>query len=354
MADIDQGKLEVLLGRAIGDMGAAMSAALVRIGDELGLYRALAAAGEAGLTPAALARQTGTNERNVREWCCAQAASGYIEHRGDDSFAMTPEQRLCFADERSPACVLGGFEIVHSVHCDQPKLTDVFRSGRGFGWHEHHHGLFRGTERFFRPGYTAHLVDEWLPALDGVVERLRDGALVADVGCGHGASTILMAQAFPASRFVGFDYHAPSVERARALADEAGVTTRVRFEVARAQDFPGASYDLVAFFDCLHDMGDPVGAAGHVRAALAPDGAWLLVEPLAGDRVEDNLHPVGRLFYTASAAICTPAAMSQDGGWALGAQAGEGRLRDVLQRGGFTRVRRVAETPFNMVLEARA
>jgi SAM-dependent methyltransferase len=233
-------------------------------------------------------------------------------------------------------------------------LAEAFRTGRGVGWHEHHHGLFRGTERFFRGGYAAHLVDAWLPALDGTVDRLRDGALVADVGCGHGASTILMAQAFPNSRFVGFDYHDASVLRARTLAAEAGVADRVTFERARAQDFPGTNYDLVAFFDCLHDMGDPVGAAAHVRSTLAPDGAWMLVEPRAGDRVEDNLHPVGRVFYSASTVICTPAAMSQEGGWALGAQAGETRLREVLQRGGFTRVRRVAETPFNMVLEARA
>jgi SAM-dependent methyltransferase len=348
----DPAKLDAFMGKMIHDMGAAASAALVVLGDRLGLYRALADAGP--LTPAGLARRTGTAERYVREWLAAQAASGYVEYRPDDgTYAMTPEQAFALADEQSPAFVPGFYESVASLFKDEPKIREAFKTGRGVGWHEHSPCLFRGTERFFRPGYAAHLVGEWLPALDGVVAKLQRGATVADVGCGHGASAVVMARAFPRSTFVGFDYHAPSVERATAAAREAGVDGNCRFEVAAAKEFPGAGYDLVAFFDCLHDMGDPVGAARHVRRSLAPDGTWLVVEPNAADTVEGNLNPVGRVFYAASTMICVPASLSQEVGLALGAQAGEARLRDVITQGGFTRFRRAAQTPFNLVFEAR-
>ncbi len=349
---MDPARLDAFLGQLVGDLGASLTAALVVVGDKLGLYRGLADGGPQ--TAEELAQRTGTDARYVHEWLCAQAAAGYVTYdAAARRFSLDDVQRTAFTDEASPAFFLGGFQVVDSVFKDEPKLTEAFRSGRGVGWHEHHPGLFRGTERFFRPGYNANLTTSWIPALDGVEAKLRAGATVADVGCGHGASTIVMAQAYPRSRFVGFDYHGPSIERARALAAEAGVGERVRFDVARAQDYPGDGYDLVAFFDCLHDMGDPVGAARNVRRSLAPDGTWLLVEPMAGDRVEDNLNPVGRVFYGASTMICTPAARSQEGGFALGAQAGEGQLRALLQQAGFARVRRAASTPFNLVLEVR-
>jgi 2-polyprenyl-3-methyl-5-hydroxy-6-metoxy-1,4-benzoquinol methylase len=266
---------------------------------------------------------------------------------------MTEEQTFTLADESSPAYIPGAFLVAMTNFVDLPKLTAAFKSGEGVGWHEHHHCLFEGTEKFFRPSYAGNLVSSWLPSLDGVAAKLERGARVADVGCGHGASTILMAKAFPASRFYGFDYHAPSIDVARKAAEEAGVADRVTFEVASAKSFPGSEYDLVAFFDCLHDMGDPVGASSHVFQSLAPDGAWMIVEPNAHDRVEENLNPVGRIFYSASTMICTPASRSQEVGLALGAQAGEARLAAVIKRGGFTRVRRATETPFNMILEAR-
>ena len=266
---------------------------------------------------------------------------------------MTAEQAMVLADDTSPAFMAGGFEVLASMFKDEPKISEAFRSGRGVGWHEHSPCLFRGTERFFRTGYAAHLVHEWLPALAGVREKLERGAKVADVGCGHGASSILMAQAFPNSSFIGFDYHGPSVERARAAAREAGVEQRCRFEVADAKSYPGNDYDLVAFFDCLHDMGDPIGAAKHVRQSLGADGTWLIVEPFASDAVEDNLNPVGRIYYAASTMICVPASLSQDGGMALGAQAGEAGCVKWLLAGGFTRFRRATATPFNLVLEAR-
>jgi SAM-dependent methyltransferase len=266
---------------------------------------------------------------------------------------MTAEQALALADDRSPVFVPGAFEVVASMFKDEPKVSEAFRSGRGVGWHEHSPCLFRGTERFFRAGYAAHLVPEWLPALTGMREKLERGARVADVGCGHGASTVLMAQAFPNSTFTGFDYHGPSVERARAAAREAGVEPRCRFEVADAKSYPGTGYDLVAVFDCLHDMGDPAGVAKYVRQSLDADGTWLIVEPYAADAVEGNFNPVGRIFYAGSTMICVPASLSQEGGLALGAQAGEARLRQVVLAGGFTRFRRAAATPFNLVLEAR-
>lgn len=348
----DQGKLETLVGKMLGDLGAAFIVPLVRIGDKLGLYRALAEAGP--VTSSELATRTSTAERYVREWLAAHAAAGYVEYDARTGrFAMTPEQIMVFADPENPTFMLGAFEVASANTIDAPKVAEAFRTGQGVGWHEHSQCLFSGVERFFRPGYNANLVQNWLPALDGVVEKLARGAKVADVGCGHGASTILMAKAFPNSTFIGFDNHAPSIERARTLAKEEDVGENVIFAVAGAKDFPGRDYDLIAFFDCLHDMGDPVGAAAHVRDALAVDGTWMIVEPFAGDRVEDNLNPIGRLYYAASTMVCTPASLAQEVGLGLGAQAGEARLTKVLREGGFTRVRRAATTPFNLILQAK-
>jgi SAM-dependent methyltransferase len=349
-AAVDPERLDAFLGQFVLDAGAAMATPNIIAGDRLGLYRALADTMPA--TPAQVAEKAGCDERYVREWLCGQAAGGYVEYdRADGSFSMTPEQVACLADESSPTFVAGAFEIAGSVCRDIDRLTAALQDGDGVGWHEHDPALFRGTDRFFRPGYVAHLLTEWLPALDGVVAKLEAGAKVADVGCGLGASTILMAEAFPASAITGFDYHDASIEAARATAARAGVAAS--FEVAPAAAFGGTGYDLVCMFDCLHDMGDPVGAARHVRDALAPDGTWLLVEPMAGDRVEDNLNPVGRIFYSASTLICTPASRSQEVGLALGAQAGPERLAGVVGEGGFSRFRRAAETPFNLVFEAR-
>ena len=348
----DQARLDEFVGKMLNDMGAVATGAMVLIGDKLGLYKALAE-GDA-LAPAELAARTGTAERYIREWLAAQAAAGYVQYRPETgTYAMTAEQAMVLADDASPAFMAGGFEVFASMFRDEPKISEAFRSGRGVGWHEHSPCLFRGTDRFFRTGYAAHLVQEWLPALAGVREKLERGAKVADVGCGHGASTILMAQAFPSSSFTGFDYHGASVDRARAAAREAGVERSCRFEVADAKGYPGNDYDLVAFFDCLHDMGDPAGAAKHVRQSLGADGTWLIVEPYANDTVEGNLNPVGRIYYAASTMICVPASLSQEVGLALGAQAGEARLREVVMAGGFTRFRRATATPFNLVLEAR-
>ena len=351
-AQPDPEKLEAFMGRMVGDMGAAISAALVVLGDRLGLYKALAQLGPS--TPAELANRAGATERYVREWLAAQAAADYVTYdKAADRFFMTPEQAAVFADEGAPTFLAGGYEVVAAMFRDEPRVAEAFRTGQGVGWHEHDACLFRGTERFFRPGYNANLVSNWIPALDGMEARLRAGAKVADVGCGHGASTILMAQAFPNSRFTGFDYHPASIERARAAAEEAGVADRADFQVASAKDYPGRDYDLVAIFDALHDIGDPVGAAQHILYTLKPDGAWLLVEPFAHDALEENLNPVGRLFYSASTMICTPASLSQEVGLGLGAQAGEARLKDVVEQAGFTRFRRATETPFNLVLEVR-
>jgi len=341
--------IEEFAHKALGDVAGALTASLVVIGDKLGLYKALA---KGSATPVELATRTGTTERYVREWLNAQAAAGYVTYEGG-RYTLPAAHAACLADEESPACVLGAFQAMTAAMRANGKVSEGFKSGCGVGWHEHDPDLFVGVERFFRPGYNAHLVSEWIPALDGVQEKLERGARVADIGCGLGASTIILAKAFPRSKFVGFDYHGPSIERARERARAAGVADRVRFEVAAAKAFPGDHYDLIAFFDCLHDMGDPVGAARHVRQALAPDGTWLLVEPFANDRVEENLNPVGRLFYSVSTLVCTPASLAQEVGLALGAQAGEGRLREVLEQAGFTRIRRATETPFNLVLEAR-
>jgi ubiquinone/menaquinone biosynthesis C-methylase UbiE len=338
--------------KAFGDIGATLTASLVVIGDRLGLYRTLASG---PLTPAELAARSATSERYVREWCAAQAAAGYLTYESETGRYTLPEAHaVALTDEESPACVLGGFQGMTAATRATPKIIEAFRTGKGVGWHEHDANLFEGVERFFRPGYNANLVASWIPALDGVEEKLRDGAYVADVGCGHGASTIILAKAFPRAMFVGYDYHPASIESARRRASEAGVADRVRFEVASAKEYPGRhAYDLVACFDCLHDMGDPVGAARHVRETLKPDGTWMLVEPFAHDRVEDNLNPLGRVYYSVSTLVCTPASLSQEVGLALGAQAGEGRLREVLEKAGFTHVRRATETPFNLVIEAK-
>ena len=349
---VDEEKLQEFMGKALGDMGAALNAALVLLGDELGLYKAMDGAG--AITADALAEKTGTFPRYVREWLAAQAASGYVTYDpATRTFTLPPEQALALAQEGSPAFIPGAFQIIRSVMLDEPVVREAFKTGSGVGWHEHSPELFKGTERFFRPGYAAHLVSEWIPALEGVEEKLRRGARVADVGCGHGASTILMAEAFPNSRFFGFDYHAPSIEIARMTAEMAGVEDRCNFEAAPSKSYPGENYDLVAFFDCLHDMGDPVGAAAHVRQTLAPDGTWMIVEPFAHDRLEDNLNPVGRVFFAASTMICTPASRAQEVGLALGAQAGEAQLREIVTCGGFSHFRRATETPFNIILEAR-
>ena len=348
---INEDKLNAFMGRFVGDLGAVMHAATVVVGDQLGLYKRLA---EGPSDVETLARKTETDARYLREWLSAQAASGYVHYDpATQRFSLSEEQAFALAQEGSPAFIPGAFQIGVAQFKAIPKMAKAMQTGLGLGWHEHDSALFHGTERFFRPGYAANLVSSWIPALEGVDAKLKAGAKVADVGCGHGASTIIMAQAYPKSSFVGFDYHEPSIEQARIKAKEAGVADRVRFETARAQDFPGDGYDLVAIFDALHDMGDPVGAAAHVRKSLKSDGTWLVVEPFANDKLEDNLNPVGRVFYSASTFICTPASRSQEVGACLGAQAGEARLREVATRGGFKRFRRATETPFNLVLEAR-
>jgi SAM-dependent methyltransferase len=349
---IDGEKLEQFVFRAVEEVGATLNAALVVMGDKLGLYRALAGAGP--LTPVELARRTGVTERYVREWLNAQAAGGYVEYDATGGrYSLPAEHAVALTDSESPAYLPGFFQIALGSVLDSPRITEAALKGEGLGWHEHGHDVFEGCERFFRPGYNANLLTAWLPALDGVVEKLERGATVADAGCGHGSSTILMAKAFPASTFVGSDYHEGSIETARRRAEEAGFGDRVRFEVAPAAGYGGSGYDLVTMFDCLHDMGDPVGAARHVRETLADDGTWMIVEPRAGDRVEENLNPVGRAYYGFSTLLCTPASLSQEVGLALGAQAGEARIRDVVSAGGLTRFRRAAETPFNLVFEAR-
>jgi SAM-dependent methyltransferase len=348
---VDEARLHELLGKAIVDFGATLHAPLVVIGDKLGLYKALAAAGP--LTPAELAARTHTAERYVREWVNAQTAGGYVDYDPvSGRYSLSTEQALLFADESSPAFLVGAFQTAVAAARIEPKLVEAFTSGAGVGWHEHDDGLFHGVERFFRTGYQANLVQSWIPALDGVEAKLREGALVADVGCGHGASTILLANAYPRSTFIGFDYHAPSIAAARRRAEAAGLADRVRFAVASSKDYTGGDYDLVATFDCLHDLGDPVGTAAHIRQTLAADGTWLIVEPYAGDRVEDNLNPVGRAYYSVSTLVCTPSSLAQEVGLGLGAQAGEARLRQVVTSGGFTRFRRATETPFNHILEA--
>ncbi|MDQ1410614.1 MAG: hypothetical protein QOJ41_2349 [Acidobacteriaceae bacterium] len=349
---IDQDKLHEFLGKAIVDFGATFNAALIRIGDKLGLYKALAKSGPQ--TPAQLATATGTSERYIREWLSEQAAGGYITYDAKKgAFHLSEEQAFAMADESSPVFLPGAFQVALAAIKAEEQITERFKTGEGMGWHEHHHELFVGTERFFRPGYAANLISAWIPSLKGVEEKLKKGARVADVGCGLGASTVLMAKSYPNSEFVGFDYHDKSIDTAKKRAKDAGVGDRIRFEVASAKSYPGADYDFVTFFDCLHDMGDPVGASTHVRNTLKKDGTWMIVEPFAGDKLEENLNPIGRAFYGASTLLCTPASLSQEVGLALGAQAGEKRLREVVTSGGFSHFRRATQTPFNLIFEAR-
>lgn len=351
-AAIDGAKLQAFIGRMLGDLGALTNSVLVHVGDQLGFYKTLMKSGP--MDSAALAKQTGTVERLVREWLSAQAAQGYVNYdKSSQKFSLSPEQAMVFADDESQFFMAGFFDLARGLFQDVPKIVNAFRTNGAMAWHEHNGCLFCGTRRIFRPAYNHHLVNEWLPALDGVVAKLQKGCGVADVGCGQGASTILMAKAFPNSKFFGYDYHADSIEVARQSAREAGVGERIAFETGVAKNFPAKSFDLICFFDCLHDMGDPVGAARHVSTALAADGTWMIVEPFANDSLEDNLNPVGALFYAASTAVCTPASLAQEVGLALGAQAGEARLKKVVMDGGFKCFRRAAETPFNMVLEAR-
>ncbi len=349
--DIDQDKLMDFLHRFVGDLGATMAAGNVVVGDRLGLYRALA---DQPMSPCELAERTGTTTRYVDEWLRGQAAGGYVQYDAAAGvYSLTPEQAFALTDPDGAVFAPGAFQLALGTLRAEPRVTDAFRTGAGIGWHEHHDEVFTGCERFFRPGYSANLVAGWLPALDGVVGKLRAGARVADVGCGLGASTALMASAYPRSTFSGSDYHEESVLQARKRIADAGLDDRVSFDVASAQDFGGGPYDLVTSFDCLHDMGDPLAAARHVRESLAPDGTWMVVEPYAGDAVADNLSPVGRVYYSFSTFLCVPNALSQDGGYSLGAQAGERSIARLAGDAGFTRFRRAAETPFNIVYEAR-
>jgi SAM-dependent methyltransferase len=350
--DIDRDRLGAFMGKMLGDFGAAANAALIKVGDRLGLYKVLAAKGP--MTSQQLAEASSTTERCVREWLSAQAASGYVEYDPTSGkFSMLPEQAMVFADEDSPYFMGAVGDMMSALILDEPKISEAFKSGKGVGWNERSECLFCGTARFFRTTYRHQLVQEWLPVLDGVVDKLTRGAAVADIGCGQGISTMLMAKAFPASRFYGFDAHPGSVDSARAAAECEGLGERVSFATATAKMVPANGYDLVCFFDCLHDMGDPAGALRHVRQTMADDGTCMLVEPFANDRLEDNFTSVGRLFYAASTMVCTPASMAQEAGLALGAQAGEARLREVAKQGGFTRFRRATETPFNLVLELK-
>jgi 2-polyprenyl-3-methyl-5-hydroxy-6-metoxy-1,4-benzoquinol methylase len=348
---VDQDKLMAFLGRFVGDLGATMAAGNVLVSGRLGLYRALA---DGPLQPQELAEKTGTAARYVEEWLRGQAASGYVEYDPEaGTYTLTEEQAFALTDPDGAVYMPGAFQLALAALRAEPRVAQAFRSGTGIGWHEHDAEVFTGCERFFRPGYAANLVSSWLPALGGVEAKLRAGARVADVGCGHGASTVLMAQAYPASMFVGSDYHDESIAQANRRAADARLNGSVRFEVASAQTFTGGPYDLVASFDCLHDMGDPLGAARHIREMLAADGTWMVVEPFAGDDVAGNLNPVGRVYYSFSTFLCVPNALSQDGGYSLGAQAGEAPIRRLALDAGFTRFRRVAETPFNIVYEAR-
>lgn len=347
---VDETKLNEFLGKAVGDLGAAMSATLILVGDRLGLYRELA---KRAMTSAQLAKATGTNERYVCEWLGNQGAGGYVQFDpASDEWSLSPEQALCLTDPNGPVDMPGAYNIVEATFHALEHTLEHFRSGAGMEWGEHHRCLFEGTERFFRAGYNTNLIGSWLPALDGVVDKLQRGAKVADVGCGRGASTILMANTYPDSEFIGYDYHRESVEAATEKAAAAG-SANARFEVADAASYAGKDFDLIAFFDCLHDMGDPVGVSRHAREAINDDGTAMIVEPFANDSMGDNLNPVGRVMYGASAQICVPVSLARNGP-ALGAQAGEARLREVVvEGGGFTRFRRATETPFNLVLEAR-
>lgn len=349
---MDQDKLNAFMGQVLGDLGGAFSIGLVRAGSELGLYKALHTDG--AMTSSQLASTTNCAERYVREWAAAQAASNYIAYDpATEKFSIPPEQAAVFADEDSPVYMVAGFDSAAAYLNGQDKINAAFKTGEGVAWGDHTGCLFCSVARFFRPGYKANLMQQWLPALDGVVEKLERGAKVADVGCGHGYSTVLMAEAFPNSTFIGYDFHPDSILQASKHATDHGVSEQCTFEVGGSTDFPGTDFDLVTFFDCLHDMGDPVGASAHVLQSLKPDGTWMVVEPNAGDKLEDNLNPVGRLYYSASTMVCVPCSLSQDVGAALGAQAGEKKLKEVITSGGFSKFRRAAETPINMILEAR-
>ncbi len=348
---LDMEKLNVFVGQFVGDLGAAAHSGMVVIGEKLGLYKALA---EGPVNSAELAEKTNTDERYIREWLASQAAGGYVTYdEKTRKFSLSEEQAFTLANEDSPAYLPGAFQLALGSLAAVPRITECFRSGAGMGWHEHEEDVFHGCEKFFRPSYAANLIGSWLPALDGVQAKLEAGARVADVGCGKGASTILMAKAFPKSQFFGFDYHDKSIEGAQAIAAREGIANRTNFNVAKAKEFPGKDYDLVTVFDCLHDMGDPVGAAKHVRQSLAKDGTWMIVEPFANDELKDNLNPVGRVYYSFSTLLCTPCSRSQEVALCLGAQSGEKRIREVVTAAGFTRFRRAAETPFNVVYEAR-
>ncbi|RXT44593.1 SAM-dependent methyltransferase [Bosea sp. Tri-44] len=348
MTQLNEATLNELVGRVLGDIGGAVSVPLVRIGDALGLYRTLKEIGPA--TADELASAAGCASRYMREWLSAQAASGYVRHEGG-TFSLTPEQSFIFAEPDSPVHLIGAFDTAAAMVENQPKVQAAFKTGRGVAWGEQAGCMFCAVARLFRPGYVNALVQDWLPALDGVVDRLKAGATVADVGCGHGLSTILMAQAFPKSHFTGYDFHPASIAAAIAHARSHGLTN-LTFEVGRAQDFGGRDFDLITCFDCLHDMGDPQAAASHIRKALKAGGTWMVVEPMAGDALDDNINPIGRIYYSASTMICVPTSLAQETGLALGAQAGEKRIAEVIRSGGFRRVRRAAETPLNMVLEA--
>jgi len=350
--EIDEARLGEFIHQFAGDFGVALHASTVVVGDKLGLYRALA---DIGPTDAAgLAAAASCDARLVEEWLKAQYVAGYCEHSAEtETYWLSPEQAAVLADPSSPAFLVGAMTIAASTAKDEEKIQEAFKTGQGLGWHAHHHDLFHGTERLFKPGYVTNLVSQWIPALDGVGDKLRTGGSIADLGCGHGASTILLAQEYPNCTIAGFDYHQASIDIARKRAAEAGVADRVRFEVASAQDFPGEGYDLVCIFDALHDMGDPLAAARHIRGALDADGTWLLVEPMAGECLEDNVNPVGRIFYAASTFICTPAAQAQEGGYALGSQVPEATLAELVSDAGFTRFRRATETPFNRVFDVR-
>jgi len=348
---VDEAKLHEFLIKMVTELGAAATGALVLVGERLGLYQALSENGPCSAET--LAKATGTNPRLVREWLSNQAASGYVDcDAQSELFSMSPEQSMALADPESPVLLTGGYYAIASLYADHEKVAESFKSNEGIAWGDHDSCLFCGTEKFFRPSYKAHLIQDWLPSLEGVEAKLNAGAKVADVGCGFGASTLVMAERYPETEFVGYDYHEPSILQARKLAAEAGLSN-VRFEVAKAKEFKGKGYDLITMFDCLHDMGDPAGAAAHIKDALKDDGTMMVVEPMAGNSLSDNLNPVGRVYYAFSTTVCTPSSLSQEVQAALGAQAGEGRLKAVIEEGGFGKVRRAAETPFNMVLEAR-
>jgi SAM-dependent methyltransferase len=348
---IDMDRLNSFVGKFVNDLGAAVHAGMVVIGEKTGLYKAMV---DSPSTPAELAKRTGTDERYVGEWLASQAAGGYVDYdRTTEKYSLSPEQAFTLANEQSPAYLPGAFELALGSLAAVPRIAESFKTGAGMGWHEHADGVYHGCEKFFRPGYAANLVSSWIPALNGVREKLERGARIADVGCGKGASTVLMAKSFPNSKFFGFDYHDKSIEAARGVAKHEGLADRVTFEVATAKAASGKDYGLVAVFDCLHDMGDPVGVASHVKGMLAKDGTWMIVEPFANDLLADNFNPVGRVYYSFSTLLCTPCSRSQEVGLCLGAQAGEKRIREVVESAGFSRFRRAAETPFNIVYEAR-